>query len=80
MPLDKANNKALEIINNSGLDFNVFFNTATYYEYNINKSRKYKRLSANDYLVLKAVIKREYALLEVLWRNTLEQKMEELLI
>ena len=66
MSLDNANNKALEIINKSGLDFSVFFNTKTYYEYNINKSRKYKRLSANEYLVLKAVIKCEYALLEVL--------------
>lgn len=63
------NKKALDIIAERGLDFNAFFGTDTYYDYNMSLSSTQticKRLSANDYLILKAIIKQDNGLLEVL--------------
>ena len=66
---DEFNKKALDIIAKRGLDFAKFFLSSTYYDYNMSLSctqKVCKRVSANEYLILKAVIKRDYDLLEVL--------------
>lgn len=65
--ITEYNQKALDIIAKNGLDFNAFYYSTTYYDYNISiKGRRYKKVLASDYLILKAIIKCDYKLLEVL--------------
>lgn len=53
----EENDKALEIIGRCGLDFFIFSISTNYYEYNTKKYWLYKRISANEWQLLKKVIK-----------------------
>jgi len=64
--LDEFNKRAIDIIHTKGLDFAEFMISTSGYEYNVCRSRLYKKLSAKEYLILKCIIKHEYGLLEVL--------------
>ena len=55
----KENKLALKIIKKKGLDFSAFRNTFNPYEYNISREKRYHKLLASEYFILRKVIKGE---------------------